>query len=877
VAGVYITSTGGTYYSGINNYWTSLETSTCTQNKAYMSASLMYIRCMRKDPPVAFPSPTSDTTPVAVTFAPSSSTTAGETRTSNTVTVEGVTAPVTLSVSGGSGAQFSKNGGAYTSASTTVTNGDTVTLRATSPVAGQEDTVSATIGSAGFSWKVRTVANNTIYVFVTSGTWTGNLGGVSGADAKCNAEAAAAGLGGSWIALVATGLGTGNGPAARIPWNWTTLKNMNNATVATSFDDLTDGTISAPINRTPTNGVPSANFVFSGTNVATGKDNTLTAGYDCTVWTSNGGLNFYAGNVNSTNQHFYGTLSSCSSSYALYCMQDPAGGLVDTNPADVGLAPGVAFSAGAAALSNVVTVTGVLQPVTVTVTPSAGTVNIILNGVAQGAGPVTAPPNSTLQFSLTVPAVLGTKNTATIAIGDDSYSWWAGYADSSKQARIFVTSTTGSGNPGGLAGADAYCNTRAAASSLGLPAKWKALISDATVDAANRIPWSWGTLKDVTGTTIVSGGFPDLWDGTLASPVNKNENGGTTAGNVWTGTLGSGVKDALWSGVQTYPYCDNWATPSGGNGAKYGLSSSTTSTWMAFGNQSCGSGTYSFYCFEDIEDTSDTTPNDLSIPYVVQVAGSSRQSSSAVVIAGMSSGATQTLSVTATAGTPTFTVNGGAEVTSASVTNGDSIIFKMDAPAGANAFNKMTITAGSMTSYWRVWTGDPTGSVVKRVFVTASSSSGGLAGVVGADSMCQTAATGAALGGSWKAILSGVGEAEMAVNRIGYNWSELRTVTGTTVVYAPNLWKTATISLLSPIVVNQNGTNSVTFETYSNTKADGSAYSTVADGSNCNNWTTGSGSTNVRGLQTVTNSQWIYQPSSPVSCAFAERLYCIEQ
>jgi hypothetical protein len=213
----------------------------------------------------------------------------------------------------------------------------------------------------------------------------------------------------------------------------------------------------------------------------------------------------------------------------------------------------------------------------------------------------------------------------------------------------------------------------------------------------------------------------------------------------------------------------------------------------------------------------------------------------------MSSGATQTLSVTATAGTPTFTVNGGAEVTSASVTNGDSIIFKMDAPAGANAFNKMTITAGSMTSYWRVWTGDPTGSVVKRVFVTASSSSGGLAGVVGADSMCQTAATGAALGGSWKAILSGVGEAEMAVNRIGYNWSELRTVTGTTVVYAPNLWKTATISLLSPIVVNQNGTNSVTFETYSNTKADGSAYSTVADGSNCNNWTTGSGSTNVRG------------------------------
>jgi hypothetical protein len=278
------------------------------------------------------------------------------------------------------------------------------------------------------------------------------------------------------------------------------------------------------------------------------------------------------------------------------CKTQP-GGTVDTNPADVFLAPGVAFSAGAAALSNTVTVTGILQPVTVTVTPSAGTVDIILNGVPQGAGPVIAPPNSTLRFSLTVPAVLGTKNTATIAIGDDSYSWWAGYADSTKQAKDFCDEYDRLiGNPGGLAGADAYCNTRAAASSLGLSAKWKALISDATVDAANRIPWNWGTLKDVTGTTIVSGGFPDLWDGTLASPVNKNENGGTTVGNVWTGTLGSGVKDALWSGVQTNPYCDNWATPAGGNGAKYGLSSSTTSTWMALHRviQSCGSGTSLF-------------------------------------------------------------------------------------------------------------------------------------------------------------------------------------------------------------------------------------------------------------------------------------------
>jgi hypothetical protein len=72
---------------------------------------------------------------------------------------------------------------------------------------------------------------------------------------RCAPQAAAAGLGGSWIALDwQRDLGTGNRSRRyRVPWNWTTLKNMNNAPVATSFDDLTDGTIAAPINRTATN------------------------------------------------------------------------------------------------------------------------------------------------------------------------------------------------------------------------------------------------------------------------------------------------------------------------------------------------------------------------------------------------------------------------------------------------------------------------------------------------------------------------------------------------------------------------------------------------------------------------------------------------
>jgi hypothetical protein len=847
-------------------------------------------RCVRRDPPAVFPAPTTDTTPFAVTFTPSSSATAGETRTSNTVTVDGVTAPVTLSVSGGSGAQFSKNGGAYTSASTTVTNGDQITLRATSPVAGQEDTVSATIGSAGFSWKVRTVANNTIYAFVTSGTAQGNVT-VAGADAMCASAASAAGLGGSWLALIAPAPGDGNGPAARAPWNWTTLKNMNNVTVATSFNDLFDGTITAPINRTATNTLSGATYAWVGASDATGLNASAASlsTNTCYTWTSSGGgsTQSYQALVNSTTTHFGGNgfTLQCSSAYPVYCMQDPAGGIADTDPAAVSLAPGVAFSSGAAALSNTVTVTGILQPVTVTVTPSAGTVDIILNGVPQGAGPVVVQPNSTLRFSLTVPAVLGTKNTATIAIGDDTYNWWVGYADSAKEAKVFVTSTAYQGHLGGLAGADAYCNTSAASSSLGLSADWKAILSDSTTDAANRIPWNWGTIKDVTGTTIVSGGFPDLWDGTLASPINKNQNGIATMVAVWTGTLLSGVRDAAVSGVQTNPYCDNWTYGSAAvTGGVAGNTAMTSSQWINNTMAWCTLSRH-LYCMENIDGGGDTTPADLSLPYAVQVATSSRQSSSAVLISGMSSGATQTLSVSATGGTPTFTVNGGAEVTSASVTNGDSIVFKMNAPATANSSNKMTITAGSMTAYWRVWTGwDGGGSGIKRVFVSAARYWAGIdfVSVAGADARCQSLATAAALGGTWKAIISGATlENNAAVNRVGYNWSELRTVTGTTVVYAPNLWKAATIPLLSPIIVNQNGTNSAdAFGVFTNTKADGNAYSTATDGSNCLDWITSSNIYNpVTGVQSASNGAWINNGgyNSCGSNGMGKHLYCIEQ
>lgn len=889
----YLTSSSNSTLSS-QNQWVYVS-STCTAGNDGTGMTAYLYRCVRWDPVRAFPSATTDTSPVSVDFTPSSGTTAAQVRTSNTVTIDGVTAPVTLSISGGTGAQFSKNGGAYTSTSTTVTNGDTVTLRATSPVAGVEDTVSLSAGSSSFSWKVRTLANNTIYAFVTSATGTGNLGGVAGADAMCASAATAAGLGGSWLALVAPANTDGNGPASRAPWNWTSLRNMNNAVIATSFNDLVDGTISAPINRTAANILSTATYAWVGASTATGLNASTSgaSGNTCSLWSSAAVANTYRGSIHSTTGHFYdGGSVSCAGSYPVYCIQDPGAGLADTNPADVGLVPGVAFSSGAAALSNIITVTAILQPVTVTITPSAGTADIKLNGVSVGTT-TTAQPNSTLQFSLTVPAVIGTRNTATITIGDDTYSWWAGYADSTKEAKIFVTSATYDGSGiGGLAGADAKCNTLAAASSLPLSSDWVALLSDSGADAANRIAWNWGTLKNVSGTTIVSGGFPDLWDGSLVAPISKDENGTARSGSVWTGTTSSGARDSTSSGVQAAPWCNNWAYGGASNGGMAGDMTAVSSSWVAAGLSTWCGTTYRLYCFENVSSGTDTTPNNLVIPYAVQVTTSSRQTSSTVLVSGMSSGATQTLSVSATGGNPKFTVNGGAEVSSASVTNGDSLVFKMDAPATGNSSNKMTITAGGMTSYWRVWTGDTTGTLVKRVFVVAGNlaTSTNQGGVTGLDSLCQSKATTAGLTGTWKAIVSGTAESDYAVNRIGYDWSTLRRVDGVDVTLYGNLWKTDTIPLLAPISKTQNNTTFSSSYIDANTTVYGLGKLGVSTTAACEGFSMSmtqtaaayaisNGSSGSTGSSWIDNGTTASSVSSSTHCGTThlDSVYCIEQ
>jgi hypothetical protein len=97
-----------------------------------------------------------DLTPDALSFTPVTSASYSTVYTSNTATVSGLGSglSVSCSVSGGT---YSKNGGAYTSAAGTVTNGDTITLRGTSPAADSlVTTVTFTAGGVPSSYTVAT-------------------------------------------------------------------------------------------------------------------------------------------------------------------------------------------------------------------------------------------------------------------------------------------------------------------------------------------------------------------------------------------------------------------------------------------------------------------------------------------------------------------------------------------------------------------------------------------------------------------------------------------------------------------------------------------------------------------------------------------------
>jgi cysteine-rich repeat protein len=162
---------------------------------------------------------------------------------------------------------------------------------------------------------------------------------------------------------------------------------------------------------------------------------------------------------------------------------------------------------------------------------------------------------------------------------------------------LFVTSEfMYSGNLSGLDGADTRCRHQAALAGLPQALSYRALISDSSTDAADRLHHARGWFRLVNGLPVAHG-WQALVSGTLENPVNVTENSETANVSVWTGTMAGGVA------VPGAEHCMDWKSESSLVKGHWGRSSEVDAAWLRYPSQEtnptpCLVGSRALYCVE---------------------------------------------------------------------------------------------------------------------------------------------------------------------------------------------------------------------------------------------------------------------------------------
>jgi hypothetical protein len=158
-------------------------------------------------------------------------------------------------------------------------------------------------------------------VFVTSTFYSGNLGGLAGADQKCQDRADAAGLSGTYKAWLSAA-GPGNSAAERLTHATGPYVRVDGVQVAANWNDLVDGTLAAPISITES-GAPAltTTSVWTGTTPSGGS-----SGNDCAGWTDSqtaaqGTVGLPTAQDSRWTERATAIGLSCTSNVPLYCVE----------------------------------------------------------------------------------------------------------------------------------------------------------------------------------------------------------------------------------------------------------------------------------------------------------------------------------------------------------------------------------------------------------------------------------------------------------------------------------------------------------------------------------------------------------------------------
>jgi hypothetical protein len=150
---------------------------------------------------------------------------------------------------------------------------------------------------------------------------------------------------------------------------------------------------------------------------------------------------------------------------------------------------------------------------------------------------------------------------------------------------IFITSGNWTGTFGSLTQADTHCQDFANQASLG--GSWKAVISDSTGNAVDRLSFS-GAICNRMGDLVAADGS-ELWNGAIETGVIYSEWGGVITNHAWTGTSGSGLHAPGES-------CDDWTAASPTSVGVIGDPVETNLGWVEVGTDSCQNASRALYC-----------------------------------------------------------------------------------------------------------------------------------------------------------------------------------------------------------------------------------------------------------------------------------------
>ena len=695
---------------------------------------------------------------------------------------------------------------------------------------------------------VSAVASTNIHrIFATSTTYNGILGGQAGADAKCATRATAAGLNSTWKALISNEfVRASNHVAVNGP-----VYNMRLGTaggpqvVAANNAGFWSSTHSNPINFNEF-GDTVSNNIWTGTQ----NDGSIIGGFTCSNWTVSSGNAAFGSSTGTGTSWSNSSSTSCATTYPILCIdaQDPtpnsATGFTVTpaNNASMTLQwrvnsfnsdyfDDVGFRIYRSTNNSTFTIVA---------TTSANASSFTDSGLVNGT-----------TYYYKVSAINIVSGTTYESVQTASVSAVA----STNIHRIFATSTTYNGILGGQAGADAKCATRATAA--GLNSTWKALISNEFVRASNHVavngPVYNMRLGTAGGPQVVAANNAGFWSSTHSNPINFNEFGDTVSNNIWTGTQNDG---SIIGGFT----CSNWTVSSGN--AAFGSSTGTGTSWSNSSSTSCAT-TYPILCI----DAQDPTPNpatgftvspannvSMDLQWRVNSNNSDTFDDVGFRIYRSTNGSTYTLIATTTQYASTYTDTG--------LTNGSTYWYKVAAinTVSATTFESVHTAAASAVA----------STTVHRIFATSSAHTGNLGGLSGGDSICQTRANEAALGGTWKAVLSSSATNASSRITIGGPVYNLRLGSaGGRQIVATNSGTFWSTSHTNPIDFAETGAT-VGAAVFTGTDTSG----TKVTSQNCTDWTLGSGGSHAYGSSTSTSSNWIWTSNN--TCGTSSRIYCID-